>query len=75
MEPKVGAIYEHYKGGRYRVLAIGEHTETGERLVVYSPLGTGKNWIRPLDMWNEAVGGRHRFVEVEDALGALRAYF
>ena len=30
--------YRHYKGGEYEVQGIATHSETGEQLVVYSPL-------------------------------------
>lgn len=33
-------VYLHYKGGFYQCLGIGEHTETGERLVVYISLSS-----------------------------------
>ena len=33
-----GRVYRHVKGGRYLVLAVARHTETGEDLVVYVPL-------------------------------------
>lgn len=48
--------YEHYKGGRYEVLHLARHSETEERLVVYRALyGDGGVWVRPLDMFEEAV--------------------
>jgi hypothetical protein len=28
-------IYQHYKGGLYQVLGIGQHTETDEIVVIY----------------------------------------
>ena len=31
-------IYVHYKGSRYLVLGVAEHSETGEKFVIYSPL-------------------------------------
>ena len=57
-EIKLGK-YRHYKGGEYNVMGVGEHTETGEKFVVYEQLydspegGTkkGKKWIRPLKMF------------------------
>lgn len=47
--------YQHYKGGRYRVISVAEHTETGERLVVYVDEFSGRYWVRPLVMFTEAV--------------------
>lgn len=65
-------IYEHFKGGRYRVLEVGKHSETLEELVVYQALGDeGEIWIRPLDMFLEEVevDGKMvgRFRRVEDS--------
>ncbi len=49
-------IYEHYKGNRYEVIAVAEHSETGERFVVYKALyGTGTMYIRPFEMFVEDV--------------------
>jgi hypothetical protein len=59
-------VYEHYKGGRYLLLGIGEHTETGETVVVYISL-TGAHLpgprlrVRPLAMFTDAVNGQPRF--------------
>jgi hypothetical protein len=51
--------YEHYKGGRYRVLGVGRHTETDEYYVVYVPLYEAEDrpdfWLRPYDMFTSAV--------------------
>lgn len=49
-------IYEHYKGNRYKVIAIANHSETLEKMVVYKALyGEGEYWVRPLSMWEELV--------------------
>jgi len=48
--------YRHYKGGEYEVHGVARHSETGEQLVVYTPLyGEGGLWVRPLDMFEETV--------------------
>jgi hypothetical protein len=48
--------YRHCKGGEYAVQGIATHSETGEQLVVYSPLyGSGGLWVRPLSMFLETV--------------------
>lgn len=58
--PKVGEIWEHFKGNRYKIIAVGHHSETKEKLVVYYDL-SGKNstidnpCIRPLDMFMSEV--------------------
>lgn len=49
-------IYEHYKGNRYKVIAIANHSETLEKMVVYKALyGEVEYWVRPLSMWEELV--------------------
>ena len=47
-----GKIYRHFKGQHYMVDSIVEHTETGERMVVYTALyGENKKYVRPYDMF------------------------
>ena len=44
--------YRHFKGGKYKVLAIGQDSETLEKVVVYQALyGEMKVWIRPYEMF------------------------
>jgi len=48
--------FRHFKGGEYTVHGVATHSETGEQLVVYSPLyGEGGLWVRPLSMFLETV--------------------
>jgi hypothetical protein len=48
--------YRHFKGGEYQVQGVARHSETGELLVVYTPLyGEGGLWVRPLDMFQDSV--------------------
>lgn len=48
--------YRHFKGGEYQVQGVARHSETGEALVVYTPLyGDGGLWVRPLSMFQETV--------------------
>ena len=48
--------YRHFKGGEYEVHGVATHSETGELLVVYTPLyGEGGLWVRPLEMFRETV--------------------
>lgn len=49
IEIKPGQIYRHFKGGRYEVILVAWHTETGERLVVYRGIKGGRMWARTLD--------------------------
>lgn len=58
------ATHRHYKGGLYRVLRLGIHTETKEKMVVYEHLWPHKQsvWIRPVSIWNSpTVDGQVRF--------------
>lgn len=49
-------IYEHFKGNRYELLYIANHSETLEKMAVYKALyGQGGIWVRPLSMWEEEV--------------------
>ncbi|ATX76407.1 MULTISPECIES: DUF1653 domain-containing protein [Reinekea] len=49
-------LYQHFKGGQYQVLAVAEHSESGEQLVVYLALyDLSKTWLRPLQQFNETV--------------------
>lgn len=51
-----GRKYRHFKGNDYKVLALAEHTETGEECVVYQALyGEGEFFVRPLDMFASEV--------------------
>lgn len=60
-------IYQHYKGGRYRVLTTCLNSEDPtEILVVYISLQDGTVWARPATMWDEVV-------ELED--GSTRPRF
>lgn len=44
--------YRHFKGGKYKVLAIGQDSETLEKVVVYQALyGERKVWVRPYEMF------------------------
>ncbi len=66
----VGREFVHFKGNRYRLLAVARHSETLEPFVVYQALyGEHGVWIRPLPMFFESVdrdgyhGPRFRLVE------------
>ena len=49
-------IYKHYKGNKYEVVGVANHSETLEKMVVYKALyGEGELWVRPIDMWDEQV--------------------
>ena len=58
--PKTFEIYRHFKGNYYTIIAVGHHSETKEKMVVYYDR-SGKNstiddpCIRPLDMFMSEV--------------------
>jgi hypothetical protein len=57
-EIKIGGIYKHYKGNKYKVLSLGKHSETLEELVIYECLYVnpkGKIWARPREMFFENI--------------------
>lgn len=48
----VGKCFRHFKGNRYKVLAIARDSETLEPMVVYQALyGDGDVWVRPYEMF------------------------
>ena len=72
MDIKPG-IYRHFKGNRYEVLGIANHSETMEPMVVYRALyGEHGLWVRPAAMWNEHIdrdgyqGPRFQYVGEKD---------
>lgn len=45
-------LYEHFKGGKYRVIGVAKHSETLEDIVVYEALyenPRSKLWVRPFE--------------------------
>ena len=55
---KVGDIYQHYRGDKYKVLAVSRHSEDLSWYVVYEALydnPVSQVWHRPLDMFLEEI--------------------
>lgn len=48
-------IYQHFKGGIYRLLGTARHSETLEEMVVYCAMDGNDLWVRPASMWQELV--------------------
>ena len=77
--PKAQEVYRHFKGQQYKIVAVAEHTENGEQLVIYQAMyGEGKIYARPLEMFCSPVDKdkypdatqEMRFEKVEDNNGS-----
>lgn len=69
-EVKKGKVYRHFKGKKYKVLAIAYDSETNNdenmrKLVVYEALyGDHKIWVRDYDMFLSKVD-KEKYPEVK----------
>ncbi len=53
---KVGSLYRHYKGGLYKVIALGTIEATLEPAVIYeAQYGDHSVWVRTLAHFTEEV--------------------
>ena len=53
--PKPGEKWQHYKGGQYEIVAMCNHTETNEVLVIYRSLSFGGFHARPYSEWHDLI--------------------
>ena len=62
--------FEHFKGGKYKLIGFGKDSETLEDVVIYQALyGTGQIWVRPYEIFFSKVKDEHgneveRFKEI-----------
>ena len=53
--PQPGETWVHYKGGKYEIIGMCNHTTTDEILVIYKSLSFGGYHARPYDEWHDDV--------------------
>jgi hypothetical protein len=59
--PEPGQTWAHYKGGRYEIIAMCNHTTTNEVMVIYKSLSFNGFHARPYSEWHDEVWvGPHR---------------
>mgnify|MGYP000225480689 CR=1 FL=1 len=63
--PQPGQIWQHYKGGQYEIIAMCNHTDTDETLVIYKSLSFGGFHARPYSEWNEVVNNESSLVAIK----------
>ena len=54
--PQPGEIWQHYKGGRYKIVCMCNHTDTNEILVIYKSFSFGGFHARPFSEWHDVIG-------------------
>lgn len=60
--PEPGQIWQHYKGGRYKIIAMCNHTTTNEAMVIYKSLSFNGYHARPYSEWHDEVSNGNNCV-------------
>ncbi len=50
---EIGNIYQHYKGGVYKLICIAKMESSKSEMAVYESVLSGKIWIRPTKQFEE----------------------
>lgn len=53
--PEDGRIYQHYKGGKYEIVASGYLEDSETPCVVYRSLADGNTWVRTAKNFLESI--------------------
>jgi hypothetical protein len=53
--PVQGQVWKHHKGGHYEIIAMCNHTDTNEVLVIYRSLSFGGLHARPYSEWHDEI--------------------
>ena len=53
--PQPGQIWQHYKGGQYVIVAMCNHSDTNDVLVIYKSISFGGYHARPYSEWYDMV--------------------
>jgi hypothetical protein len=63
--PQPGQVWQHYKGGHYEIVAMCNHTDTNEVLVIYKSLSFGGFHARPYSEWHDVIRDEDDFKEIK----------
>ena len=70
--PRPDELWRHFKNKLYKIIAIAQHTESDEHLVVYQAMyGSEGIYARPLDMFMSEVD-REKYPDVEQKYRFVR---